>query len=364
MTTRRDFIKDAAAVAGVVFTGCSLLDAAPVQAQAKPSRLPVMIDGKRIKTIDVHAHCFIPEAMALLGDEAKGLFPPVKGAKEHYIVLEERLAGMDAQGIDLEVLSINPFWYKKDRDIVTQLVKVQNEKLAELSASRPDRFTAFASLALQFPDLAVQQLEEAVRKYGLKGAAIGGSVAGEDFSDPKYHSIWAKAEELGAVLFIHPQSTPELAKRFKGNGWMSNTIGNPLDTTIALQHLIYEGTLDKFPGLKVLAAHGGGYLGSYAPRMDHSCFVSPQNCNPNIVLKKKPTEYLNQLYFDALVFTPEALRHLVAQVGASQVVIGTDHPIPWEEHPVDHVMATTSLSDKEKIAILRGNAAKLLGIKV
>ena len=96
----------------------------------------------------------------------------------------------------------------------------------------------------------MQQLETAVKKQGLRGAAIGGSVLGEDFSDPKFHPVWAKAEELGAVLFIHPQSTPELAKRFKGNGWLSNTIGNPLDTTIALQHLIFEGTLDRFPGLK------------------------------------------------------------------------------------------------------------------
>ena len=189
----------------------------------------------------------------------------------------------------------------------------------------------------------MQQLETAVRKQGLRGAAIGGSVLGEDFSDPKFHPVWAKAEELGAVLFIHPQSTPELAKRFKGNGWLSNTIGNPLDTTIALQHLIFEGTLDRFPGLKMLAAHGGGYLPSYAARGDHACFVSPQNCNPNIKLKKKPSEYLNQLYFDALVFTPEGLRHLVAQVGASQIVLGSDHPIPWEQHPVDHVFATTTL---------------------
>ena len=101
----------------------------------------------------------------------------------------------------------------------------------------------------------------------------------------------AKAEELGVTLFIHPQSTPQLAERFKGNGWLSNTIGNPLDTTIALEKLIYEGVFDKLPKLKILAAHGGGYLGSYAPRMDRSCFVSPQNCDPNIVLLKKPTEY-------------------------------------------------------------------------
>jgi predicted TIM-barrel fold metal-dependent hydrolase len=209
----------------------------------------------------------------------------------------------------------------------------------------------------------VAQLEEAVKKLGLRGAAIGGSVAGEEFSNPKFHPVWAKAEELGTVLFVHPQSTPELAKRFRGNGWLSNTIGNPLDTTIALQHLIFEGTLDRFPGLKVLAAHGGGYLGSYAPRDDHACFVAPPGqCNPEIKLKKKPTEYLNQLHFDALVFTPEALRHLVAQVGASQIMLGSDHPFVWEQHPVDHVFATTTLSDDEKAAILGGNAAKLLGL--
>jgi aminocarboxymuconate-semialdehyde decarboxylase len=359
MTTRRNFLKGAA---GIVFCSCGMLDA--VHAQAGGRRLPVKVKGKRIKTIDVHSHCLFHESLALMGDEASNVIPKTKGAQEHFIAnaIENRLKGMDAMAIDMEVLSINPSWYRKDRDIAAQIVKINNEKLAEVCASRPDRFAAFASLSLQYPDLAVQQLETAVKKQGLKGAAIGGSVLGEDFSSERFHPVWAKAEELGAVLFIHPQSTPPLAARFKGNGWLANTIGNPLDTTIALQHLIFEGTLDKYPGLKIIAAHGGGYLPSYAPRSDHACFVSPQNCNPDIKLKKKPTEYLNQLYFDALVFTPEALRHLVAQVGASQIVLGTDHPIPWEEHPVDHVFATTTLSDKDKAAILGGNAARLFGM--
>ena len=359
MTTRRNFLKGAA---GIVFCSCGMLDA--VHAQAGGRRLPVKVKGKRIKTIDVHSHCLFHESLALMGDEASNVIPKTKGAQEHFIAnaIENRLKGMDAMTIDMEVLSINPSWYCKDRDLATQIVKINNEKLAEVCASRPDRFAAFASLSLQYPDLAVQQLETAVKKQGLKGAAIGGSVLGEDFSSERFHPVWAKAEELGAVLFIHPQSTPPLAARFKGNGWLANTIGNPLDTTIALQHLIFEGTLDKYPGLKIIAAHGGGYLPSYAPRSDHACFVSPQNCNPDIKLKKKPTEYLNQLYFDALVFTPEALRHLVAQVGASQIVLGTDHPIPWEEHPVDHVFATTTLSDKDKAAILGGNAARLFGM--
>jgi predicted TIM-barrel fold metal-dependent hydrolase len=359
MTTRRNFLKGAA---GIVFCSCGILDA--VHAQAGGRRLPVRVKGKRIKTIDVHSHCLFHESLALMGDEASNVIPKTKGAQEHFIAnaIENRLKGMDAMAIDMEVLSINPSWYRKDRDIAAQIVKINNEKLAEVCASRPDRFAAFASLSLQYPDLAVQQLETAVKKQGLKGAAIGGSVLGEDFSSERFHPVWAKAEELGAVLFIHPQSTPPLAARFKGNGWLANTIGNPLDTTIALQHLIFEGTLDKYPGLKIIAAHGGGYLPSYAPRSDHACFVSPQNCNPDIKLKKKPTEYLNQLYFDALVFTPEALRHLVAQVGASQIVLGTDHPIPWEEHPVDHVFATTTLSDRDKAAILGGNAARLFGM--
>jgi aminocarboxymuconate-semialdehyde decarboxylase len=338
-----------------------MLDAA--RAQPGPMHLPVKVGGKRVMTVDVHAHCYFHETINLMGDDAGKVLPPVKGVPEHFIVIEQRLKEMDAMGIDMEVLSVNPFWYGKDRDTAGAIVKLQNEKLAELCASRPERFSAFASLALQFPDLAVQQLETAVKKQGLRGAAIGSNMLGEDFSDPEFHPVWAKAEELGAVLFIHPISAPELAKRYKGNGWLSNTIGNPLDTTIALQHLIFEGTLDRFPGLKVIAAHGGGYLGSYGARGDHACFVSPQNCNPNVTLKKKPSEYLNQLYFDALVFTPEGLRHLVAQVGASQIMLGTDHPIPWEQHPVDHVFATTTLSDKQKIAILGGNAMKLFGMK-
>ncbi len=361
MTTRRKFLTDAGA-AGIAFCSCGITGAAKAQ---EARRLPVMVGDRRVRTIDVHAHCLFHDAVSLMGEDAKNVFVQVNGAQNQYIVIAERLRQMDAMAIDMEVLSINPFWYRKDRDTAAAIVKMQNEKLAELCAAHPDRFAAFASLALQFPDLAVEQLEHAVKKLGLRGAQIGGSVAGEDFSDPKFHPVWAKAEELGAVLFIHPQSTPELARRFKGNGWLSNTIGNPLDTTIALQHLIFEVTLDRFPGLKVLAAHGGGYLGSYAPRSDHACFVAPPGaCNPDIKLKKLPTEYLRQLYFDALVFTPEALRHLVAQVGASQVMLGSDHPFVWEQHPVDHVFATASLSDDEKVAILGGNAARLLGIKI
>jgi aminocarboxymuconate-semialdehyde decarboxylase len=366
MTTRRDFLKvgGATLAAGMVFCSCGLLRSAHAQAP-KRQTLPVMVDGKRIKTIDVHAHCHFHEAGALLGaDAAKAQLPPVNGAEEAFITIDKRLAAMDSQAIDMEVLSINPFWYNRDRDLASQIVKIQNEKLAELCASKPDRFAGFASLTLQAPDLAVQELETAVKKQGLKGAAIGGVVNGVEFSDPKFHPVWAKAEELGVPLFIHPQGVPELSKRFSGNGWLGNTIGNPLETTIALSHLIFEGTFDRFPKLKVIAAHGGGFLASYADRSDHACLVGPKGCNPDVKLKKAPTEYLKQIYFDSLIFTPEALRHLIAQVGASQVVLGSDYPYPWELHPVDPIFATPSLSNDQRADILGRTAAKVLNLEI
>jgi aminocarboxymuconate-semialdehyde decarboxylase len=360
MSTRRGFIKDTAAVAGVVFTGCGLLGTGPARAQSKPTgrRREVVVAGRRVRVVDVHAHCVIPQAVALMGRKLED-FRRLGGE----LAVQDRIRDMDEQGIDVEALSINPFWYRAERDLAAQVVKIQNEQMAEICATHPDRFVAYASLALQYPDLAVQQLVEGVRKLGLRGAAIGANVNGVDFSDPKFHPVWAKAEELGVLLFIHPQSTPELAKRLKGNGWLSNTIGNPLDTTIALSHLIFEGTLDRFPGLKICAAHGGGYLPSYAPRSDESCRVAPEQCNPAVQLRKKPTEYLRDLYFDSLIFTSEALRHLAAEVGTSQIVLGTDHPVPWQDKGVDHILNTPSLSDADKIAILGGNAAKILGIK-
>ena len=360
MTSRRGLLS---AAAGLVFCGCGLPGAAHART-GTAARRPVTVRGKRIKTVDVHSHCLFHEATSLLGDRAASLTPNIRDAQEAYLVIEDRFKAMDAMAIDMEILSVNPFWFGLDRDLAAKIVRIQNEKLAELCAAHPDRFAAFASLTLQDPALAVQELETAVRKQGLKGAAIGDRVAGAEFSDPKFHPVWAKAEELGAVLFIHPQGVPELDARLKGNGWLVNTVGNPLGTTIALQHLIFEGTLDRFPGLKIVAAHGGGYLGSYAPRDDHACFVAPAFCDAGIKLKKQPTEYLKQLYFDALVFTPEALRHLVAQVGASQVMLGSDEPYVWEQHPVDHVVGTDSLTDAQKSAILGGNAARLFGLKM
>jgi len=345
MTSRREFV----AGAGALFVGCSLYPQAHAQAQ----RREVRVAGKRIRTIDVHAHCVVPEAQALMKQK-----PPADYAK----TFQERLKDMDDQGVDMQALSINPTWYGLERDLVTKVIDLQNEKLAEICAKTPERFVAFASVALQYPDLAVEQLEQAVKKLGLRGAAIGASVESADFADARFHPFLRKAEELGVLLFIHPRGMPELKHRLAGNGYLDNTIGNPLETTIALSHLIYEGTLDRFPGLKICAAHGGGYLPSYADRSDHVCLARPKSCISTVPLKKKPTEYLRQLYFDSLIFSPEALRHLAAQVGASQIVMGTDDPFGWTKASVDHILGTPELSEAQKAAILGETAARLLGL--
>jgi aminocarboxymuconate-semialdehyde decarboxylase len=354
MTTRRDFFGKAAGVmAGVAFCGCNLFDAPHVHAQSAPRRREVVVNGRRVKTVDIHAHCAFPEALAMMNLK-------VNPAKLQYG--PDRFQAMDEQGIDIEALSINPYWYKADRDVAEALVKLQNEKLAELVAAHPDRFVAFATVAMQHPDLAVKQLEDGIKKLGLRGMSVGGSVEGLELADPKFHPIWAKAEELGCLIFIHPVGTPELEKRLRGNGGLTNTIGNPLETTLALSHLIYEGTLDRFPGLKICAAHGGGYLPFYAPRSDAICVTFPDRC-ASVQLKKKPTEYLKQLYYDSIVFTPQALKTLIAEVGVDHIMMGTDYPFPWTSTSVNHILNTPGLSDSDKTAMLGDTAARLLGIK-
>ena len=344
------------ALAGIAFVGCGMTSATPAPATG-PRRRETVVNGKRVKTIDVHAHCIVPAAAALINH-------PLEAPALLMHDTNTRIAAMDAQGIDVEALSINPYWYRAERDAAAELIKIQNEALVEFCAASPNRFVAFATAALQYPDLAAQQVEHAVKTLGFRGVGVAGSVAGEELANPRFHPFWAKCEELGVLVFMHPLGTRELepSGRLGGSGLLTNTIGNPLETTIALSHLIFEGTLDRFPGLKICAAHGGGFLPSYANRSDAVTRCFPDRVGP--LPKKNPTAYLKdgQLFFDTIVFTPEALRHLIAETGAGQVMIGTDYPFPWTSTEVDLVLGMPELSDDERVAILGGTAARLLGI--
>ncbi len=330
MLNRRTFVKDSgSALAGLLIASRGAGGAGNASAQSA-ARRQIRVGGRRVTTVDVHSHCEIAGVRQMMGDATQ--------PAGSLIIGPDRLKAMDAQGIDVEVLSINPFWYGvADRDVARKLIRAQNERLAELCAANRDRFVGLATVALQHPDLAAEQLEEGVKKLGLRGGSVGTNVGSEDLASPRFDPFWAKANELGAPIFMHPQGVPELQARLQGNGILGNVIGNPLATTIALSHLIFEGTFDRFPQLKICAAHGGGYLPSYADRSDHGCLTFPEQCTKT--LKKRPTEYVKQLYFDSLVFTSEALRHLIAASGGvSQIVLGTDHPFPWTSTAVDHVL--------------------------
>src|SRR5207245_413177 len=242
MTPRRECLgTTTGALAGLAFGGCALLAAAPVRAQTR--RREVVVSGRRGKTVDVHAHCAVAEAMALVGMTLGAPAPPTRPELSMVTHVSERLRAMDEQGIDVEALSINPYWYKTERDLARQICQIQNSKLGEACAAHPDRFVAFATVALQYPDLAAEQLEDGVKSCG---------------------------------------------------------------------------------------APAGGYLPSYAARSDLGCSPQPTQCpgGPHGPIKKKPTEYLKQMYYDTMVFTPEGLRHLAAEVGASRLMIGTDFPYP------------------------------------
>src|SRR5438128_5899240 len=349
----------------IVFTGCEITAGISTAAGGGGSATPhahgrreVVVAGKRVKTIDVHAHCVVPDAAKVINHplEAPGLLWSNVG---------DRLAQMDKTGVDVEALSINPFWYRAERDAAAELIRLNNEALAQFCAGHPDRFVAFATAAIQHPELAAQQVEHAVKNLGFRGVGVAGSVAGEELANPKFHPFWAKCEELGVLVFMHPLGTRELepSGRLAGSGLLTNTIGNPLETTIALSHLIFEGTLDRFPGLKICAAHGGGFLPSYANRSDAVIKTFPNRVGP--LPKKQPTAYLRdgQILADTIMFTGEAVRHLINEMGVDHVVLGTDYPFPWNTAPVDHVMAIPGLSDEDRIKILGGTAAKLLGIE-
>jgi len=365
--SRREFLTSlSGASAGMFFVGCSVVDSAlgAAQSGAVGKRRQVTIAGQRVLTIDVHTHVLVPEALDLVKpyketEAIRNQFNSARGPGYDLHVVDARLARMDREGIDVQVVGINPFWYWAERDLASQIVQIQNEAIAKLCASHRDRFIGLASVALQFPELAAEQLEQGIKKLNMRGCLIGGSVNAEELSAPKFYPFWEKAEELQAFVFIHPQGFPEAQSRLQGNGFLTNVIGQPLETTVALSHLIFEGTLDRFPNLKICAAHGGGFLPSYSGRMDACLIAFPATCKP---VKKEPSEYLKQLYFDSIVVTGEGLRHLVATAGVSQILLGTDFPTEWNSKGVDHVLGTSSLSDTDKKAILGGNAAKLLRI--
>jgi aminocarboxymuconate-semialdehyde decarboxylase len=342
-----------------------------------------MVGGRRVRVIDVHCHWNVPGLPSLnpAGAEGgRGGGAAAGGGRggagggagrggggrggAAADPAATRLALMDARGVDIAVLSVNGFnWYNSDdRDLVSRYMAAQDEGLSTLCKAHPTRFMAMTSPSLQFPDLAAQQLERAMKELGLKGASVGGHCRGESLSAEKYDPFWAKCQELGALVFMHPGGADNVLKDdvWQGTrGDLGNIVGNPLESTVFVSRLIYDGTLDKFPNLKICIAHAGGYLPSYLGRGDAACQVRN---NANCANKRQFREYFkDQILADTMIFSDEGLRHLVAEMGPGQILYGTDMAFNWPDG-IDEVLRANYLTNAQKEGILGGNLARLLKI--
>ncbi len=277
--------------------------------------------------------------------------------------VKERLKDMDKMGVDIQVISPAPYhyFYFTEPAYGAQLAREVNEGIAQLVSDNPERFVGMGSAPLQNAELAVQELEYAVKNLGLRGVEINTNVNGLNLTDPSLglEKFFAKANELGCVIFMHPLGFTQ-GERLT-NHYFNNVIGNPLDTTIAVSHLIFDGVVARYPKIKFVAAHGGGFIAHYWARMDHAWRARPDT---RTIIKKKPSSYLEKFYFDSITFDPRMLKQLIDRYGADHVMLGTDYPYDMgEDDPRGIIAEVKKLSALDRKLIEGGNAVKLFKIK-
>ena len=326
-------------------------------------------------TIDMHSHVMVPEAFALTQphvdltkvplahfatDNTKALNRKQDADRRpNMLDLDVRLADMDAAGVDIQVIMPPPpqCTYTVPLDLAVKAARIVNAGLATFAAQKPERFTAIGTVPMQDGKAAAAELERSMREDGMKGAQVLTSVNGLELSDPQFAPFWAKAEELGAIVLIHPNGFTEASRMTRF--YFNNVLGNPLETTLALHYLIFDGVLERHPGLKLIAVHGGGYLASYSGRIDHAYGA---RSDVRGTLPQLPTTYLKRVFVDSVVFTPHQLRHLVEVFGPEKVLMGTDYPYDMaESDPVGH-LAACNLDETTYAAIAGGNAKTLFGL--
>ncbi|MFZ0852179.1 MAG: amidohydrolase family protein [Hyphomicrobiaceae bacterium] len=325
-------------------------------------------------TIDLHSHVGVPRASEFVRPHLSADASPLvrfanaetralNQKQEADIIarasLEQRLADLDAMGLDMQVIKPPPpqCYYALPIDIAVAAAQIVNDGIAEFVARQPDRFRGFGTVPMPDGNEAAKELERCVSKLGFKGVQVLTNVNGQELSDQAFAPFWQKAEELGVLVVIHPNGFSDAGRlsRF----YFNNVIGNPLETSIALHYLIFDGVLERHPNLKILAVHGGGYLASYAGRIDHA-WGARSDSHGN--LPQPPTTYLKRLYFDSIVFTPHQLQELVRLYGAEHIVMGTDYPFDMADYdPVAHV-AACGFDAATMSAICGGNAKTLLGL--
>lgn len=318
------------------------------------------------RTIDMHAHVLTEDTMKRLRKEAPGIGPTLSDIDENGATLqvanivqrpyprggwdmEMRLRDMDAYGFDVQVLSILPqtLLYDQDPALTATFSQIQNEAIAGLVKEHPDRFFGLAGLPLQAPERAAGELRRSMRELGLKGAMIGSHVEGRNLDDPELEPVWAAAAELDALIFIHPQKVA--AANRLGSYYLTNLIGNPLETTIAAASLVFAGVLERYPNIKFCLSHGGGYTPYQLGRFVHGWSVRPEGKKH---LQVSPEASIRRLYFDTILFFPPALQWLVDTYGAAHVMMGSDYPFDMGMYDCVKAARELDVSDHDRAVIL------------
>jgi aminocarboxymuconate-semialdehyde decarboxylase len=272
---------------------------------------------------------------------------------------QAKLESMDRMGIDVAVISPAPpmFYYWADADVAVKAARLVNDGIADMVAANPARLRGMATIPLQHPDAAIAELERVAREHEFRAIEFGTSVEGVQLAEPRFRPILRRAQELRVTVFAHPSYVG--AKTGLECYYLTNLIGNPLDTTIMLANLMLSGALDELPDLRLCLAHGGGFAPYQIGRLAHGHGVRAEACQHT---QTSPRALLSRLYFDSLVFDPQALRHLIDLVGADHVCIGTDAPFDMADmHPADTIAAVPRLSAMERDEISFGTALRLLG---
>ena len=326
-------------------------------------------------TIDIHAHIVVPDGAKIAAEHVDWSRVPLahfanaqtkainaqqeRDRAEIMTQYDARLRDMDKMAIDIQVIAPAPTqcYYSVDPKIAAKAHRAVNEGMATYCAKYPDRFVGLGTVTLQEPEQAVADLAYAMDECGLKGVQILTTVNDTELANEKNDIFFAEAQKRGAFIMMHPNGFTQ-GERFT-EFYFNNVVGNPLETALALHHLIFNGTLAKFPDLNLMAVHGGGFLPSYSGRIDHA-WGAREDCHAKLPLP--PTTYLRQVYLDTVVFSYHQLAYLVELFGPDRIMMGSDYPFDMAEYnPVGHV-AGIGLNDEDFFKITCGNAARVLNL--
>lgn len=325
--------------------------------------------------IDLHSHVIPPRIIDAIAADPHTFSARIEGEGHNRRIVhdqgyvyplfpeffdpEAKIESMDRKGLDMSVVSPAPpmFYYWANADLALKVAGLVNDGIAEMIADHPERLRGMATVPMQHPDAAVAELERVVREYGFKAIEVGTSIEGAQLAEERFRPLLRRAAELGVFVFAHPYYMG--TKTGLDNYYLTNLIGNPLDTAVCVANLMFSGVLDELPDLNILLAHGGGFTPYQIGRLMHGHKVRGETHEHT---RTDPKELLKRFHFDSLVFDPQALRYLIDLVGADRIVIGTDSPFDMaDQDPVGTLDSVPGITTHEHHEICCGTAMRLLG---